>query len=158
MYRKYEKKQHPSKNESVTTLVKLTVPIIVDIYKRASIPTLSEENIVVMITNYHGNYRYLMTNYKRDYNEGTFQNKMKEFIDNSMKLCDFASCKFVSNCQCKCIKNLKVPKAEVFFLQDQKSTYNLFIGHVDVDEGMTKILQRRLFRQRQQSDEKTILL
>lgn len=96
------------------------VPKIANIWKTASIPTVSRDRIVQLIRKYHDKYLSLIR-YPKSKRNMQYELKVNSFkIDYSERLFDIASCKCEFSA-CKCEKSRKVPIQKQKFLLDQRS-------------------------------------
>ncbi|CAH0562737.1 unnamed protein product [Brassicogethes aeneus] len=112
------------------------------IWAKASVPVVTDQQILHMIKQYHEKLRNLKKPLKSRYND-TLRQKVIKFRDIAeKKLFDISSCKCVDFSLCKC-KN-KVPVREREFLVDQRTDRKMFIG--SIDPLATKSIQRSLHR------------
>lgn len=139
--RNYLKLEGQLKEPTFSEVVKIIVPSLETLWKKASIPIISTERIIERIRDYHCKYRNLMKPFKQRSNIPSFIKKTEEFKDKSKVLFDIASCK-CKNCEkCICEKNKKVPVTERLFLLDQRTARKMMIGNID--NKTTKQLQER---------------
>ncbi|PZC80570.1 hypothetical protein B5X24_HaOG214388 [Helicoverpa armigera] len=61
-----------------------------------------------------------------------YQDKICKFISDSHSFFDICSCKCKVISDCNCPKECRIPKKEVDFLLDQRTTRKMMIGGVDV--------------------------
>lgn len=73
-----------------------------------------------------------MKPYQNRQTNNNYQEKVKKFNDESQRLFDISSCKckLISNCRCE--QKCRVPKNEINFLIDQRTTRKMMIGGVDI--------------------------
>lgn len=102
-----------------------------DIWRKASIPTVSDDRILKVLPLYHAKILKILKPYKGRQKNEAYNAKLESFREEARtKLFDVAACKcdFVS---CNCDKLRKVPLAERAFLQDQRTTRNMVMGGID---------------------------
>ena len=147
---KVEKKRVNGNDPSVKHIVKTITDRVIEIYNRASIPTVSKVRVNELIFGYHLKYQNIIKNYK-----STLQSqitKLNAFKESSNILFDFCSCKCKGIILCTCSKEKKVPSIERDFLLDQRNKRRMFIGGVDIITS-TKIQQRQDRRNRNKTGE-----
>jgi hypothetical protein len=147
IWNRNELKQACKKDPSIKEISKTVVETTMNIYKRASIPTVSDRTATEMILQYHSKYRLLMKSYKSRKTSASYKEKVKLFLENSKKLFDICSCK--CTCSCICPKERKIPALEQNFINDQRQTRNMIIG--GVDKTTTDMLRKREARKNNNS-------
>lgn len=117
------------KDPSVLDISKKLLIDIKKIWQRASLPTISDQQIIQKIKDYNEKCKSLKKNQKSAYNKKCLE-KIEVFKKNSSKLFDISPCKCddFSKCHCK----VKVPLCERIFLLDQRTTRKMMIGGTDV--------------------------
>lgn len=125
------------KDPSVKDLCDIIASDIAAIWSKASIPTITHQQVVSRLILYYQKYK----NVKKIRNDSKKQIFYNESIN---KLFDIATCKCVSRELCKCVT--KVPVAEENFLKDQRNERKMYIG--SVDKVTTQTMQRREIRKR----------
>lgn len=132
-------------NKTEPTLGNIAAILIAElkvVWAKASIPVVTDQQILHMIRKYHEKFRNLKKPL-RSRKSDAFRQKVKEFRDIAeKKLFDISSCKCVDFSLCKC-KN-KVPARERDFLVDQRNDRKMFIG--SIDPVVTQSIQRTLHR------------
>lgn len=125
------------KDPSVKDLCEIIAIDIEKIWIKASIPTISHQQVVARLISYYCKYKSIK---KLRSNE-----KKRMFYQDSLKkLFDIATCKCMSRKVCKCVT--KVPIAEENFLKDQRNDRKMYIG--SVDKAMTQSIRRSEIRKR----------
>lgn len=126
---------------------------LLDIWKSASVPTLSSRRVRAMLDNYHTKYNSLMKDYSsKRKDKPSFINKVTVFKEDSLKLFDIAACKCaINNCSCDAAR--KVPQREAKFLNDQRTNRKMAIGAIDkaTTQKLTKQLLRKEKKKSRQS-------
>ncbi|CAG9794368.1 unnamed protein product [Diatraea saccharalis] len=125
------------KDPSVKDICEIIASEIEAIWSRASIPTITHQQVVSRLISYYQKYK----NVKKLRNDSKKQIFYKDSIN---KLFDIATCKCISRELCKCVT--KVPAAEENFLKDQRNERKMYIG--SVDKVTTQSLRRREIRKR----------
>lgn len=137
---------------------------IIEIYNKATIPTVTHTRVVQMIQSYYNSYIALKKSYNRDCEKDVYKKKIKVFVHNAKtKLFDIAACKcnITLSCTCgtvckgscplsvacQCEKVKKIPDIELKFMHDQRTTRMMAIGSLDVQE--TSKLRKREERREQ---------
>ncbi|KAK4299397.1 hypothetical protein Pmani_001405 [Petrolisthes manimaculis] len=118
---------------------------LLQVWQKASIPSVTSDRIIAMLKAYHDKYaNILKTLSSTSIKKETFNKKLDEFKQKSHELFDISACKCVSFSKCSCRKEKKVPLQEKPFLLDQRSERKMAIGSVDVQESnrMIKKLMR----------------
>lgn len=131
--------QHPS----VSEIAEKVAIELEQIWRKASIPVVSQKRVVQKIRQYNDKYRGYIKHYKERQNRVSYKAQLKTFKDESKQLFDLAACKCDFN-DCKCDKVYCVPVEEQKFLTDQRSLRVMFIGPVDISA--TNIMKRKLAR------------
>jgi len=131
-------------NPSVRDVCKSVLTDLTAVWKRASIPTVTENSLLKRLVRLVEEANKL-TRYQHNRTSSAAYSDLRANFD---KLFDICSCKCVERKitdrgSCKC-KN-KVPATEWEFWLDQKNNRKLFIGAVDV--AATKKLKKRAARQ-----------
>lgn len=134
-----------AQNKAEPTLGNIAEILIAElklVWSKASIPVVTDQQILHMIRQYHGKLRNLKKPLKSRLNDALRQ-KVKEFREIAeTKLFDISSCKCANFSLCKC-KN-KVPIREREFLVDQRTERKMFIG--TIDPVATRNIERSLHR------------
>lgn len=105
---------------------------VLEIWQKSSLPTVSFKRILQLIRVYHDKYRCLMKPYRGRQTNIKYQEKINKFISDSHSLFDICICKCKVISDCNCPKECRIPKVEVDFLLDQRTTRKMMIGGVDV--------------------------
>lgn len=136
-----------AKDPSIKYICAIIASDIEQIWKTASIPTISHQQVVARLVSYYSQYKSIKK-LRSDAKKQHF------FKDSQKKLFDIATCKCASRKICKCI--IKVPAAEENFLKDQRNERKMYIGCVD--RVTTKSLRRNEVRKRKYDEfvDKTI--
>lgn len=135
-----ELKGDGSKQPPESDVAKIVANKIQHIWNLASIPTVTHNRVVAMITAYHKKFRNLIKPLKNR-NTPFLQSKIDIFKTQSKILFDICSCKCTDINVCICDKNKKVPLIERTFLCDQRTERKMRIGGVDKE--ITKKIQKR---------------
>lgn len=126
-----ELKGDGSKQPPAALVAKSVAIKVMEVWSRASLPTVSHERIVKLILAYNSKYQNLIKPIKGKMTP-FLKNKINLFQKYSKKLFDISSCKCVSREICKCEKSRKVPTIEWPFLTDQRSERKMRIGGIDM--------------------------
>lgn len=120
-----------------------------EIWRRASIPTVTESAVKAAIIRYHQKCGDIKRSACKPHKGVSLTKKIDDFKTNSRKLMDICTCKCQQIKKCTCKKGSKVPEKEVSFLIDQRTKRLLAIGGVDIKEtGVLLKRARRLSSQR----------
>lgn len=130
-----------SKEPTVQEISERVATRILEIWHKSSLPTVSLKRILQIIRAYHEKYRKLMKPFKGRQSSENFKEKIKKFKEDSQKLFDISSCKCVIVDDCTCEKSSRIPKQEINFLVDQRTTRKMIIGGIDVIT--TKKIQKK---------------
>lgn len=133
LFIKYElKTDKTTKEPTVHDISEKLAQEVLDIWQKASLPTVSRKRVLQLIRVYHDKYRSLMKPYHGRQTNINYQQKINTFTAESHRLFDICSCKckLISNCSCS--KDSRVPKEEIFFLLDQRTARKMMIGGVDL--------------------------
>ena len=127
-------------------VINKTIHDIVFLWKKASIPTVSEKRIGIMLNDLLESYRTIMKPYSSRKDIPSYQDKLKQYGSQmDTQLFDIAYCKCRGG-TCGCEKSMRVPVQEKPFLLDQRTERKMSIGGVDIQTTQT-LEQRRLRRQ-----------
>lgn len=135
-------KEENGSKPAVSTICSNLAPEIIKIWRKASIPTVSDRRVEQMLMSYNTKYKNLLKS-KGKKSSHTMES-VRKFKETSENLFDLAACKCsdFSNCTCERLK--KVPLMEQGFLIDQRTQRKMFIGGIDKDS--TQKLSRTLLR------------
>lgn len=100
---------------SVKVIAQRLALIIIQIWEKASIPTVTKTRIEQKIRSYHDKYQKLIKPYKQRKNVPSYKMQLAKFEEDSKKLFDVAACKCNFN-TCACVKSQKVSLQEQSFL------------------------------------------
>ena len=132
-----------------------TANIIVDIWKKSSVPTITFKKVTEKIKKLNTDYRTLLKPYKGRQQSESYAKKLRDLkLSWEETLFDIASCKCRDLNDCHCSKEKKIPAEEREFVIDQRTTRNLVIGSIDVasSKNIAKRNQRKMERS-QESEE-----
>ncbi|XP_060808125.1 uncharacterized protein LOC132903564 [Amyelois transitella] len=133
LFIKYElKPDKTTKEPTVHDISERLTTEILDIWRKASLPTVSFKRVLKLIRTYHDKYRGLLKPYQGRKMNKKYQQKIAEFVTESQRLFDVCSCKCKLISECTCSKDNRVPREEVSFLLDQRTTRKMMIGGVDL--------------------------
>ncbi|KAJ8728603.1 hypothetical protein PYW07_006299 [Mythimna separata] len=139
--RKIKLDKDTKKEPTYKEIEAIVVAKIVEIWGKASIPTIQLKGIKVMLKAYHLKCKNLLKSYPK-----IPEKKLEEFRRSSRVLFDISSCKCTNISECTCPREKKVPKREHSFLIDQRSARKMFIGAIDTatTSKLAKTLKRKL--------------
>ncbi|XP_050309269.1 uncharacterized protein LOC126745454 [Anthonomus grandis grandis] len=120
-----------NRNLLVSEASEVVAQKIEEIWKSASVPTVSHQRIVALIKEYQKKRKDLLKPYRQRKDVPSYKSKAEHFVKDSQRLFDVAVCKCVDFQNCSCSKPNKVPLNERPFLQDQRSDRKMMIGSVD---------------------------
>lgn len=136
-----------NKEPSFKDISDCVVSHVMNLWKRASIPTVSEKRIYDMLKSYHSKYVKMKILVEVRKSEKNLQ-KLKDLQIQAEKktLFDASACKCEDFELCSCSRLSKVPLKEKEFLIDQRTTRKMLIGSVDplLTAKMKKKTQRKL--------------
>lgn len=133
LFIKYELKlSKTTKEPTVHDISQRLATEILDIWQKASLPTVSFKRVLQLIRSYHDKYRCLLKPYQGRQTNEKYQEKINKFVTESQRLFDVCSCKCKVISECDCSKNSRVSKEGVCFLLDQRTTRKMMIGGVDL--------------------------
>ena len=139
------REKNNGKQPSLKEISEMLSKKIEDLWKKASIPSVSHERVLKMFHDYHRKYRNLVKNIKPKMTD-VFKAKVGAFKDNAAKtLFDISACKCADIAGCICPKIRKVPIKEQEFLTDQRTTRKMYMSAIDVKTSLQ--LQAREQRQ-----------
>ena len=143
LHERHQLKMECNKDPSATEIAKSLSEKIASIWKKASIPCITEKRIVKKIIDYQKSYRNILKSaHKKNI---AFKERSEAFCKEAKcKLFDVSCCKCDPITKCRCIKAMKVPKKEHAFLLDQRSTRKMMMG--SVDKKFSKRQQRAYLR------------
>ena len=113
------------------------------LWQKASLPIVSHHRVRAILKNYHEKYRNILKSYQTRKDKKNYKLELEEFKQEESKLFDICTCK-CKETVCHCCKTRKVPKQEMKFLNDQRSSRKMIIGKIDAAE--TAVLQKQLKR------------
>lgn len=147
LFTRQKLKEEIGKNPAVSDICSKVAPEIINIWKKSSIPTVSERRVEQMLMSYYTKYKNLLKS--RGKRSSHFVKSVQKFAEKSKNLFDLAACKCsdFSNCSCERLK--KVPVMEQGFLIDQRTQKKMFIG--GVDKVSTQKLRKKLLRKQLES-------
>lgn len=137
------KYENNNRDPSVSEIARELVIKLKDIWIKASIPIVSDQQIIHLIKEYHKKYRSLKKNIKSNYNRRCLE-KIESFKSLAeRKLFDIAFCKCKDFKLCQCAN--KIPEMERVFLADQRAARKMRISGVDVQTtiSMQKTVERK---------------
>lgn len=150
LWEKKCRKDATGENPPLCELALETARKTIHIWKKASIPTVSEQRVASKILQYNKSSMSLRKSGKRE--SATAREKVTRFREASEKLFDICSCKCSDpDNLCNCKKVNKVPKEELPFLQDQRKHRKMIIG--GVDSKTTAKIKRNVAREEKRSSE-----
>ena len=120
---------------------------IEEIWKKASLPTVTHEQAVKLLRSFHKKYNTILKSYKERKDRPSYQQKLSDFRLKANFPFDLCKCKCAKTddmFNCKCPKEHKVPAKERAFLEDQRGLRRMKIGGIDKKE--TSRLKRRADR------------
>lgn len=137
---KLKSDQNTKKEPTYKEIEAIVVPKITEIWTSASIPTVQQKVIKVMLKAYHLKCKNILKSHPK-----IPKKNLEEFRNASKVLFDISTCKCFEITLCTCPKQKKVPAREHNFLIDQRSTRKMIIGGVDTiaTAKMNKGLQRK---------------
>lgn len=97
-----------NRNLLVSEASEIVAHKIEEIWKSASIPTVSHQRIVALIKEYQKKRKDLLKPYQQRRDVPSYQSKIEAFVKDSQRLSDFAACKCVEFEMCSCLKPNKV--------------------------------------------------
>lgn len=117
-----------------------------EIWKKASIPVSSTNNIVFMVLKLHERCENIKkSSGPNTKNSKSFKVSVEKFKSDIVNLFDICLCKCKDLEKCSCPSIRKVPKVEHAFLTDQRNLRKMIIGGIDLVE--TKKIEKRNKRQ-----------
>ena len=129
-----------AKEPTVSEIAVILSRKIEAIWAKASLPTVSHQQIVAKIRLHHEKYRNLLKPLKGRKLDNRYASKLSDFArEGNQQLFDVSACKCSDFSSCKCKKEQRVPIAEREFLKDQRGLRVMVIGRIDV--GATKKMQ-----------------
>lgn len=146
--------------QTATEATKVVAKKIVEIWDKASIPTVLQCTIIKRITSYRLKIRNLLKPYKQRNKVISYQKQLQDFRINSKVLFDVAACKCSDFNTCVCDKVFKVPQSERTFILDQRTVRKMFISSVDVkttNMNQKRIQRNELWKTRSELHEKSML-
>ena len=102
---------------------------VMGIWGKASLPYKSDKRVFSMIDSYHNTLVKLRKVPSKHKGTHLYQDKMRAFVDQCNRLCDIGYCHCEAQCCCPLAK--RVPKDEVRFIRDQRSSRKMYIGGID---------------------------
>ncbi|KAB0805607.1 hypothetical protein PPYR_02577 [Photinus pyralis] len=106
-----------------------------NLWKKASLPIISNQQIISRLIDYYKKYKNLM--------KCRVTQKKADFYETARKtLFDISVCKCACLDSCKC--STKIPRAEREFLTDQRGDRKMYIGSIDAKS--TKVMARKQLR------------
>jgi hypothetical protein len=142
-----------NKEPTVSEISDVMANKIKDIWRRASIPTVTVTRMVQLIKGHHEKYTKLLW-YPASRRSEEYDKKVNDLRDQTRNhIFDIAACKCTDFSLCKCEKSSKVPAIEQKCLQDQRNARQMMIG--GIDRVTTKKLQERKRRKSQVEDRLT---
>jgi hypothetical protein len=121
------------KQPSLKEISEVISKTLEELWKKASIPSVSHERIVKMFQDYYQKYRNIMKTIKKPNMTDAFKLKLETFQEHANKtLFDISTCKCTSFYTCVCPRERKVPTREQAFLTDQRTERKMYISAVDI--------------------------
>ncbi|CAG4988526.1 unnamed protein product [Parnassius apollo] len=149
LFIKYElKPDKKTKEPTIHDISERLAQEVLEIWRKASLPTVSLKRVLQLIRSYHDKYRSLMKPYRGRQLNKKYQEKINTFITESHRLFDVCSCKCKLISDCTCSKDSRVPKEEIKFLLDQRTTRKMMIGGVDL---VTTVKNKRKLERQEKS-------
>ncbi|KAI5694093.1 hypothetical protein M8J75_010588 [Diaphorina citri] len=115
------------KTPAASEICDLVSRTVEEIWQKASIPTVSHQQIVLLVKTF--NQKYVDLKKLPISRKGTEEKRKAFFQDATKRLFDIAVCKCVDFSKCKC--HSKIPTQERGFLIDQRTERKMMIGSVD---------------------------
>lgn len=114
-----------NKYKSNKDIIPEVAEALTEIWKKASVPVQPIKNVKTKLLR-------LVEEASVVSKQGMHATKSKKFMSSLDQLFDIAGCQCADLLDCKCEKNLKVPRREHEFLTDQRTGRHMKIGGVDV--------------------------
>ena len=142
--------KHKRYRASFTDVADIVIIDVINIWSKASVPTVSHKRVVQLLKVYHTKFTNLLKPYKSRKDNDSYISRIVTFRCEADHLFDICSCKCPDTYKCTCEKRLKVPAKEIPFLLDQRGERKMMIGGEDVTE--TKRLHKQLKRKVAESE------
>lgn len=139
--------QDSGKEPSMSVVSEKILERLKNIWYSSSVPTVSDQQILHLIREYHKKYRSVKKNFTSKYNTKCLE-KMEIFKVTAENKLFIAACKCKDFSSCYC-KN-KIPAAERDFLLDQRTSRKMVIGRIDFKT--TKELQKKIVRKAKKAE------
>lgn len=143
-----------NKNPSVKDISEIVSCDIERIWKKASLPVVSHQEVIRLIRNFNEKYK----NIKRIPKSRKGADKIRKvfFDEANSTLFDISACKCLNYEQCKC--SVKIPSMERNFLADQRHERKMVIGSVDISatQKMKRVRERQCRRETQEAKAKEL--
>ena len=130
------------KQPSLKDISEILADKIENLWRKASISSVSHKRIVKMFVDYHQKYRNMIKSVNKPKPTDQLKVKLMTFqkhADNT--LFDVSACKCLDFSKCSCEKVKKVPERERAFLNDQRCLRMMYMKGLDIQTTMK--LQRR---------------
>lgn len=127
-------------------LVTKVIDDVLRIWERSSLPTISKQRATEVFQKHFQQYKNLLKVPVKRRNTDKFKANAASFVNKSETLFDLATFKCSRFDNCNCTSERKIPYQEQCFLQDQRTTREMFISHaIDKASSLKKrrILDRR---------------
>lgn len=111
LYVRLEIKGDGSKQPQSAIVANIVASRVEQVWKHASLPTISHERIIKLILAYNTKYQNYIKPIKGKMSN-FLQNKLDTFKTDSKRLFDISRCKCLDFEECSCEKERKVPKVE----------------------------------------------
>lgn len=116
------------KDPSIKDISEIVSHDVARIWKKASIPVVSEQEIIRLIKKFNEKYKNIK---KISKSRKTAEKAKNDFFNHANStLFDISACKCLNYEQCKC--SVKIPRMERSFLTDQRNERKMVIGSIDV--------------------------
>lgn len=141
--------KNTKKEPSFQEVADIVVEKIENIWKKASLPTVSHSRVQQMVKAYHLKYKNLLKSHPN-----IPKKRLKGFLASTKVLFDISPCKCLDFTKFNCPRKKRVPCDEQKFLTDQRSSREMIIGNTDV--ALTRKNEKKLKRKLRQETTRSI--
>lgn len=138
------KRENNGKDPSAASIIKIVALDVEKIWTTALLPTINFNTISAKIKAYYLKSRNFSKYSQAQKKLPNVKAAIEKFLKNSDDIFDISSCKCAKFKTCSCVKSKKVPRNRQDFLRDQRSSRNLSLSHLDINQNVEEVEETKI--------------